>query len=195
MNKVIKTESFKSAMREIFAIVVGVLLALAVNEWNENRIQTARANEAISNIIQEIESNLNLLQIVNKNNLSVVALVESEKSENNEETQNLKFIPGLQIQDTAWQTLLSTGVSEFIEFSTLYDVSSIYSLQAIYRKLGFQLVESMMSNQALAMIIASNNKISNSNDLYLTNMKLILEIEKALLSNYQEKLKKLKPTL
>ncbi|MEW6991326.1 hypothetical protein AADZ91_11620 [Colwelliaceae bacterium 6441] len=186
MKSLINIKSLRSAFTEILSIVIGVLLALAVNEWNENRVQTARANEAIKNINQEIASNIALLKIVHTNNTKVLAIIDgSEGSEDGPDKQQ-QFIPGLQIQDTAWQTLLSTGVSEYIEFSKLYEMSAIYSIQDIYKKLGFQFVQTMMSNQALLKTLAPEKEAFKKNDLYIENMTLIVEVEKGLLSLYQK---------
>ncbi|MCO4798550.1 MAG: hypothetical protein KC484_05025 [Colwelliaceae bacterium] len=191
MKSLLNVKSFRSAATEILSIVIGVLLALAVNEWNENRVQTDRANEAIKNINQEIESNIALLKIVHANNTKVLKLIDDsvigEGEELTEKQQN--FIPGLQIQDTAWKTLLSTGVSEYISFSELYKISAIYSVQDIYKKLGFQLVETMMSNQALIQTLAPEKETETRSDLYLDNMKLIVEVEKGLLNLYQQNAK------
>ena len=41
----------KSGITEIFSIVIGVLIALRVSEWNEDRVHTQRAEETIQNLL------------------------------------------------------------------------------------------------------------------------------------------------
>jgi hypothetical protein len=184
MKKILNPKSFQSAFTEIASIVIGVLIALAVNEWNEDRVHTQRANEAMQNIVQELKKNIKFLKVVHDNNNKVINLLQNKDS-NQQDIDTIQFVPGLQIQDTAWQTLLSTGVSEYVDYKQLYQISSVYSMQDIYKSLGYQMVQTMMSTNALAEII-SNKVKPIKNDLYLDNMILIVDIEKALLKSYQD---------
>jgi hypothetical protein len=186
-----KRSVFRSALTEIMSIVIGVLLALAVNEWNENRVHKKRADEAIQNIIKEIESNIKFLNIVNANNKATIELLKGENKPTKSES-NSQFVPGLQIQDTAWKTMQSTGVSEYIQYSILYEISNIYSLQEIYKKLGYQLVQNFSSNRALIAAIKQSESTSFDNKLFLTDMELIEQVEKALLESYKKVLEQFK---
>ena len=190
MKSSTRFSSTRSAATEIVTIVIGVLLALGVNEWNENRIHTERAAEAIQNVIQEINSNIKFVNIVNANNQRIIELIKNQGN-GLEDQSNEQFIPGLQIQDTAWKMLHSTGVSEFIDYPTLYEISTIYSLQDIYKSMGYQLVQTITNNRALVASIAPDRSSTVDNKLFLSEMMLIVEIEKALLSSYTKTLEKL----
>jgi len=187
-----KMQLIRPALTEVLSIVIGVLLALAVNEWNENRIQTGKANEAIQNIIHEIDFNIKLMDVVNKNNKIIIELLNNKSITSSNKKNNQQFLPGLQIQDTAWKTLQSTGVSQHIEYSTLYTLSNVYSLQEIYKKLGYNLIQNVANHRILLSV--KNKDISNSIDskVFLTDMELIESIESALLSNYKKTLVQLK---
>ncbi len=178
----------RSAFTEIMSIVIGVLIALAVNEWNENRVHSNRANEAIKNIIKEIESNHKLLSLINTNNQATIELLKDEKKAG-KSLGDRQFVPGLQIQDTAWKTTQSTGVSEHINYSTLYQISNIYSLQEIYKKLGYQLVQNISTNRVLVAALSQDNAASFNNKLLLTDMELIFQVEQALLESYNKLIK------
>jgi hypothetical protein len=191
MKSITSFSTIRSAATEIISIVVGVLLALAVNEWNENRVHKTRANEAIQNVILEINSNVKFMSVVNANNRAIIDLLNS-KSTNSGDESSKQFVPGLQIQDTAWQMLHSSGVSEFIDYSTLYEISAIYSLQDIYKNLGYQLVKTITNNRALVLSIAPDKSEGIDNQLFLSDMMLIEKVEKALLENYTKTLEKLK---
>ncbi|MCW8866228.1 MAG: hypothetical protein OQK22_15170, partial [Colwellia sp.] len=179
-------------LTEILSIVIRVLLALAVNEWNGNRVQTERANEAIQNIISEIDSNVKLMGFVNKNNKAVIDLMKNDSIAASSEDNNQQFLPGLQIQDTAWKTLQSTGVSEYVQYSTLYTLSNLYSLQEIYKKLGYNLIQNIANHRILLSV--KENEVSESIDskVFTADMVLIETIESELLNQYTKTLAQLK---
>ncbi|MCW9081598.1 MAG: hypothetical protein OQK09_08800 [Colwellia sp.] len=186
------TQMIRPVLTEILSIVIGVLLALAVNEWNGNRVQTERANEAIQNIISEIDSNVKLMGFVNKNNKAVIDLMKNDSIAASSEDNNQQFLPGLQIQDTAWKTLQSTGVSEYVQYSTLYTLSNLYSLQEIYKKLGYNLIQNIANHRILLSV--KENEVSESIDskVFTADMVLIETIESELLNQYTKTLAQLK---
>ena len=107
----IKIEGRGAVLIEMLPIVLGVLLALGANEWNEQRIQENRANEALEKIALEIKQNQKFMQKLHENNSRIVdSIVDGVSGEDNQ------FVPGLQISDTAWDTMIATGVSEHIEY-------------------------------------------------------------------------------
>jgi hypothetical protein len=187
-----KIQMLRPVLTEVLSIVIGVLLALAVNEWNEDRIQTARADEAIQNILHEIESNIKLMEIVNTNNKTVVELLKNENAEVPDGSGNQQFLPGLQIQDTAWKTLQSTGVSQVIEYSTLYTLSNVYSLQEIYKNLGYNLIQNFANHRILLSVKKDNESNFIDNKVFTTDMALIVSVESALLDHYKKIIKQLK---
>jgi hypothetical protein len=187
-----KIQMIRSVLTEVLSIVIGVLLALALNEWNENRIQTAKADEAIQNIILEIDSNIKLMVIVNKNNKAVIELLNNENVSSSNEDNNQQFLPGLQIQDTAWKTLQSTGISQSIKYSTLYTLSNLYSLQEIYKKLGYNLIQNVANHRILLSVNEQSASNSIDSTVFTTDMELIESVESALLNNYRKTLEQLK---
>ena len=52
------------AIGEIVLVVIGILIALQVNNWNENRKSNAELNQITENLKQEFESNHNTLKKV-----------------------------------------------------------------------------------------------------------------------------------
>jgi len=182
---------YRSALAEIASIVIAVLLALAVNEWNENRVHKQRADEAIQNIIKEIDANIKFINLVNVNNKAIIELLNDDSKAAEGET-NKQFIPGLQIQDTAWKTMQSTGVSEYINYSTLYEISNLYSLQEIYKTLGYQLLQNTTNMRVILASVTSSKTNGIDNKLFLPDMILIEQVENALLDGYSKALEKIK---
>lgn len=51
---------FKYAIGEIILVVIGILIALQVNNWNENRTKQKEINETLSNLEQDLVANYKL---------------------------------------------------------------------------------------------------------------------------------------
>jgi hypothetical protein len=67
----------KYAIGEIFLVVLGILLALQINNWNENRIYINQRNYLLSELIAEFEGNLTELKRCNFLNKSYVGKNDS----------------------------------------------------------------------------------------------------------------------
>ena len=64
--------SFSRAGLEALTIVIGVLAALAVSEWQESRHIRERTQSALWNVRTELENNLEILEFVHRDRKSVV---------------------------------------------------------------------------------------------------------------------------
>jgi hypothetical protein len=53
------TKYFKYAIGEIVLVVIGILIALQINNWNERRLEAYRENITLSNLNEEFRDNLN----------------------------------------------------------------------------------------------------------------------------------------
>ncbi len=54
---------FKYAIGEIVLVVIGILIALQINNWNENRKETSEINLILKNLHDEFSANKNLIKI------------------------------------------------------------------------------------------------------------------------------------
>lgn len=50
------------AVGEILLVVVGILIALQINNWSEHRKQLKIENEIISSLKEELKTNINLIE-------------------------------------------------------------------------------------------------------------------------------------
>jgi len=57
---------FKYAIGEIILVVIGILIALQINNWNENRKNTIAEKEFIKGIVNDLQSDKKLIEIVFK---------------------------------------------------------------------------------------------------------------------------------
>ena len=71
--------SLARAGLEILSIVLVVLAALAVSEWQGNRNNQERTRAALGNVHTEMAKNLELLEIVHDNNASLIQQLASDR--------------------------------------------------------------------------------------------------------------------
>ncbi len=60
--------SLKTIMIEVFSIVLGVMLALGVSEWQQEREYAQLTDIALANVARELRSNLEVLSRIHENN-------------------------------------------------------------------------------------------------------------------------------
>lgn len=92
---------FKYAIGEILLVMIGILLALQVNNWNENRKQLLKEQELFYNLKIDFESRLNELKELNKareTGNSAIKLL-------NQYIANKKSRPSTQTLDTLMSSL------------------------------------------------------------------------------------------
>ena len=56
---------FKYAIGEIALVVIGILIALQINNWNENRLTNKTIESYLNNLVQELENEQDILDLIN----------------------------------------------------------------------------------------------------------------------------------
>ena len=178
-------KSWSSLILEVFSIILGVLLALAVSEWQQARENEERAANALNNVKLELQDNSEVLARIHENNQQTI---ETAQAAGSEDSENLQFIPGVQVRATAWETLLATGVSSYIDYALLLSLSETYSMQAIYRETGMKLVDASMTMAAMATIEGEEIDNEAMQQQFMTYFMMILTMEETLLDSYRSSL-------
>lgn len=167
---------------EVFSIVLGVLVALAVSEWQESRQIEERTRAALGIVRTELAQNLRLLEIVHENN---VALTERLAENPSGLDQDANFLPALQTSDAAWETLRTTGLAGYVDLDLMVQLSEAYSLMDVYRRSGYSLVDANL--QVLATATATERDMEAINDAnlfarnFIGHFQLIVNVEAALI--------------
>ncbi len=178
-------KSIKSIILEVSSIVLGVLLALGVSEWQEQREKDELAAIALGNIHKELQANQVILTQIHDNNILTMKL-----STNGEDGEDTQFIPGVQVRSTAWDAMLSSGISNHINYLLLFELSEVYSMQSIYRETGMKLLDAAMSMSAMAAV----NNVEVDSDHFLSQFQnyfdMLLTMEERLLQGYEDALDK-----
>jgi len=169
---------------EVFSIVLGVLLALALSEWAEEREHQSLASSALVNVTQEINSNLETLILIHDNNVETIETLKA--SVDSDENRNI--IPGLQLQETAWEALIASGLSSYVEYDTLLALSATYSLQGVYKHTATQLVDAVMSATAHSVALGTVLDDRHLQEQFMGYFELLIQIEAQLLDAYRDTL-------
>ena len=168
---------------EVFSIVLGVLLALAVSEWQESRNNSEKAAVALANIRAELQNNLDLLEIIHPNNRQIVERISSKPEENPEDST---VIPGVQMRSSAWQALSSTGLGNFVDYDLLIELSQLYAMIDVYKQTAYAFINANMSLAATATALdrpVDNDRFSEN---FLGFFQMLVQIEDALITAHQE---------
>ena len=166
------------------SIVLGVLLALAVSEWQQDRARDELAKTALQNVLNELQVNSEVIAKVHENNLATITLAGTEAEDGQEE--EVSFIPGVQVRDSAWQALLSSGVSSYIDYQLLLTLSKTYSQQAVYVDLGMKLVDASVN---IAALNTANNTSTDPVAFqreFMAFFEMTVAIETAIMETYTQ---------
>ena len=178
--------SVKALVVEVISIVIGVLLALALSEWSEERNHQTQAKIALENIATEILANHKLLTVIHDNNLETLEAMHNQPESG--EGDDRTYIPGLQLRKTAWDALLSTGLSNYISYDKVLVLSEMYAIQDVYKQTGTQLVEATMTASAYATVLATDIDNSQFQKQFGMYFEMLSGIETQLLLVYDNAL-------
>ena len=175
--------SIKKALLEIFSIVLGVLLALGVSEWQEDRRESELAAIALENVRIELESNRTTLEAIHQINTKTieVARLDAESVQDGEDRQ---FIPGLQVSSAAWDAFLSAGISNYIDYDLVLALSNAYAGQGVYKQTGMLLVQASMNISVMATVQKVDVDEQVFQKQFMSYFEMILSMEESLLKGY-----------
>jgi len=181
-----KLPSLPALAVEFFSIVLGVLLALGLSEWVEEREHQALARSALVNVTQEIGSNLKTLILIHDNNVETIAILKAPTDQRSDQPRSI--IPGLQLQETAWDALVAAGHSSYIKYDTLLTLSATYSLQEVYKHTATQLSDAAMSATAYSVALGTVVDDAHLQEQFMGYFELLVQIESHLLDAYRNAL-------
>jgi hypothetical protein len=127
----------ESLLVETFSVVLGILLALAVNGWHDRRTHDASAREALHNIRDEIAANRATLgakvgyhEAMRDSLQALLARTSNGRLTASQNTiQGWNGIAPARLVDNAWQTARTTGVMQYIPYPVVLRLSNCYGLQ------------------------------------------------------------------
>ncbi len=190
-----KDRTVASLILEVFSIVLGVLLALAVSEWQEQQDRDELVQLALTNIASEMAANEEILTTLHARNQATIEAaypqepaadeeLNEEEGASDDAAQSAPFSPGVQLRSTAWEAMLSSGASSYADYNLLLTLSRTYSRQAIYRDMGLKLVETSMTMAAMATVNSTAIDSQQFLDQFSAFFTMMLQMEETLLEDY-----------
>ena len=131
-------------LAEVISIVAAVLIALAVDEWWEDRENVEMAETALTAVVEEVRSNR--LRLVGAQESIDVVLSELQQAEalleNDQTPAGLGIDYSVALLSTAaWQTAQVTRAVHYLEWETVASIASVYDLQAFFLRNQDQLTD------------------------------------------------------
>jgi hypothetical protein len=118
---------------EAASVVVALLLALALNDWHENRETLARADAARAAILAELRENRQEIKTAQPRLKSIVDSLNAALAEDAPPAHELRVDLGLSLLSAAaWHAALATRASQTIDFAWMTRVAKVYEVQDNY---------------------------------------------------------------
>ena len=136
MEKKKTVQYFKYAIGEIILVVIGILIALSLNTWNQNRVNKIVEQELLNNLLSDVEIDIQNLQYQD----SLISLAFSSKM------NLLRFINGVALpSDSVFYYLSNTGpANSFTPNTITYD--------EMRNSNGFQVISSKEIRREIAIL-------------------------------------------
>ena len=122
------------ALFEAAFVVLGVVLALAANEWREARLHRAEGESARTAIANELRENRRLLDSSRTYHRQVMGGVFSAPPATTFTVQHFSggFIQPAQVSTTAWEVASETGALAHMPYQEVLAISQVVALERRY---------------------------------------------------------------
>lgn len=127
------TEKLPEILIEAASVVIALLLALALNGWNEDRQMRERANTAREAILAELRGNRQEIEEARPKLKEIVDRLSVAAGDNAPVVHELQVNLGISLLSAAaWHAALATQASQEIDFSWMTRIAKVYELQENY---------------------------------------------------------------
>lgn len=173
-------------MVEAASVLLAVLLALAVDEWRQDRADRALARHAEQGIHEEIRLNREQLRDVHANHLAIqryfVAQRAAAQEEENPGSLSVDFSLAL-LSDAAWETARVTQAVHFMPYDKVTELARLYQLQRLYEE-----AQSGFVNRLSSMGELHTRSPRHFIDALRGRLKTVLDLQRGLFESYDEML-------
>lgn len=196
MKKPNLSSNFRKFMMEMLPVIIGVLIAFMINNWNENYKSEKKFNLAKAHIIQEIKTN--------KSECEKILKVQEKRNEfyrtyrdslNKFQSKKLSFaqlpFEGINVPSisrTAWDAANTSGVTGDFSFEELQMLTAIYEMQEILDDVQKQMISNVYSNNMYSpeSLKATFNSLNRLNTDYLDFIKGITNAYEVYLNKFSK---------
>ena len=127
------TEKLPEILIEAASVVIALLLALALNGWNEDRQMRERVDTARAAILAELRGNQQEIKDARPKLKEIVDRLTAAADDDAPATHELQITLGISLLSAAaWHAALATQASQEIDFAWMTRVAKIYEQQENY---------------------------------------------------------------
>lgn len=128
-------DAIRSALFEAAFVVLGVVLALAANEWRQARADKQLSEQALATIFEELKTNRSAVATSLEYHKGLLEMLFAEHEEGWKPTGSQfprGFVSPARTSRTAWETASETGVFPKTDFTIVRELSHVYAQQDRY---------------------------------------------------------------
>lgn len=175
------------ALFEAVFVVLGVVLALAANEWRKSRADLAQANTALTEIVRELDANRQAVATALDYHRGLIHNI-TQAAENSAKPSLRDFSKGFiapaQIHSTAWSAATEIGVLTSMPYESVVALSRVYAQQETYQeqaKSVAQIIYAELYRGGAPAIIANADNLVNVLQIFVYREQQLLETYNTLL--------------
>jgi hypothetical protein len=176
------------ALFEAAFVVLGVILALAANEWRQHRADIAQANTALTEIVRELEANrqavANSLEY-HRGLVSRIIQVADNPAQLSIRDFSRGFIFPAQVHNTAWSSAAEIGALSNMSYDSVLVLSRVYAQQESYQeqaKSVGQIIYTELYRGGTSAIIANSDNLITVLQTFAYREQQLLQTYNTLLS-------------
>ena len=156
------------ALFEAAFVVLGVILALAANEWRKNRADVVQANTALTEIVRELGANRQAVATALEYHSGLIQQITRQEADPPNKL-NLRdfsrgFIAPAQIHRTAWSSATEIGTLSNMPYESVLVLSRVYAQQENYQEQArsvAQIIYAELYRGGTSAIIANSDNLVN----------------------------------
>jgi hypothetical protein len=160
---------------EAASVVFAVLVALAVDEWRQDRENVQLAQRALGGIASEIRSNLGELDDARDANRAMLVVLDSALTSETPQGFGVHFEYAL-LSSAAWQTSQVTQAIHFVDYGLVQRIARVYDLQTLFVESQRGLVDQMSGTAGVDDPVAPLRR----------RLEVLMELEAGLTDVYRE---------
>ena len=141
---------------EAAMIFFAVVLALAAEEWREQKDRQDLADRALRSVVEEMRSNLEELEVTgvrNTERLEAASAVLAELEAGRDQGGADVGLEVALLSSAAWQSAQMSQAVQYLDFGVMRELSEVYEVQDLY----LQVQSAAVDNMTDAMRTAQND--------------------------------------
>ena len=131
---------------EAAMIFFAVMLALAAEEWRENKDRLELADRAVRSVVEEIRSNLEELEttgVRNAERLEAASVALEELKAGRDQGEADVGLEVSLLSAAAWESAQMSQAVQYLDFDVMRDLSEVYEIQDLYDRMQAGAVDNM----------------------------------------------------